>query len=117
MTTLLPGASEVFTHGLDVRPRSTAFFATSAAATITEGFEVFVQDVMDAIATAPWSSTQSVPSARVTGTALAIRPSAEPGGVDQAGAGTSWPPGPVAGASLAGNDSADASSTPLLIPS
>ena len=37
-----PGASVVLTHGLVVRPFSTAFFASSAAPIITEGFEVFV---------------------------------------------------------------------------
>ena len=34
-------------------PRSTAFFATMPAATITEGFEVLVQLVMAAITTLP----------------------------------------------------------------
>ena len=55
MTTLEPGASVVFTHGLRFSPRSTAFLATSAAATITDGLEVLVQEVMAAMATAPWS--------------------------------------------------------------
>ena len=35
VTTWLPGASEVFTQGLAVRPFSTAFRATSPAATST----------------------------------------------------------------------------------
>src|SRR5690348_12832881 len=106
MTTFDPGASVVLTHGLRVRPRSTAFFASSAAATITEGLDVFVQDVIAAIATAPWSSTHSVPSARVTRVGLDVRPSA-PFAAD-AGAGTlvSTAPG-----SDAGNDSSFASST------
>src|SRR4029453_6862718 len=37
MTTLDPGAREVLTHGLEVRPRSTALRASSPAASITDG--------------------------------------------------------------------------------
>ena len=37
------------THGLRVRPFSTAFFATSAAASMTYGLEVLVQEVIAAI--------------------------------------------------------------------
>ena len=48
-----PGASEVFTHGFTSSPRSTAFFASSPAPIITEGFEVFVQLVIAAITTRP----------------------------------------------------------------
>src|ERR671923_165995 len=70
MTTLDPGASEVLTHGLEVRPRSTALRASSPAASITDGLEVLVQLVMAAITTCPWSSWNSPPSARRTGTAL-----------------------------------------------
>src|SRR3954451_22950044 len=62
MTTFDPGASEVLTHGLRCRPRSTAFFASSAAPTMTDGFDVLVHDVMAAMTTAPWSSSNSVPS-------------------------------------------------------
>src|SRR6266542_1920650 len=61
MTTFEPGASVVFTQGLLVRPRSTAFFARSAAATITDGLDVFVHDV---------------PSASVIGVGLDVRPRA-----------------------------------------
>ncbi len=53
MTTWLPGASEVLTHGLTVRPLACAFLATSPAATSTLGFEVLVQLVIAAITTAP----------------------------------------------------------------
>ena len=35
---------------------------------MTAGFEVFVQLVIAAITTAPWSSSNSVPSASFTGT-------------------------------------------------
>ena len=68
-----PGASEVFTHGLTSSPRSTAFRASSAAAIITAGLEVFVQLVMAAITTWPLSISHAVPSARVTVTGFEIR--------------------------------------------
>ena len=54
MTTFEPGARLVLTHGLRVRPRSTAFLASRPAPTITDGFEVLVQLVIAAITTAPW---------------------------------------------------------------
>ena len=54
MTTLEPGASVVFTHGFDLNPFSTAFFASRAAPIITEGLEVLVQEVIDAITTSPF---------------------------------------------------------------
>ena len=44
----------VFTQGLDLRPFSTAFFASSAAPIITDGFEVLVQEVIEAITTSPF---------------------------------------------------------------
>ncbi len=53
MTTCEPGASDVFTHGLLVRPRSTAFLASRPAPIITLGFEVLVQLVIAATTTAP----------------------------------------------------------------
>jgi hypothetical protein len=56
VTTFEPGASEVFTHGLRPSPAATAFLASSPAPSITDGFEVFVQLVIAAITTAPWSS-------------------------------------------------------------
>src|SRR5205823_6556242 len=46
----------------DVRPASTAFFASRPAPIITLGFEVLVQEVMAAITTEPWSSSKSSPS-------------------------------------------------------
>ena len=64
----------VFTHGLRVRPRSTAFLASSAAPIITCGLEVLVQEVIAAITTAPWSSSNVVPSSPVTRTGLDGRP-------------------------------------------
>ena len=46
---------EVFTQGFTSRPRSVAFFASSPAAIMTDGFEVLVHDVIEAIETMPWS--------------------------------------------------------------
>src|SRR5260370_29559992 len=66
MTTLDPGASVVFTQGLRFRPLSTAFLASSAAPTMTEGLDVFVHEVMAAITTLPWSTPVVVPSSSVT---------------------------------------------------
>ena len=62
VTTFEPGARLDFTHGRRVRPRSTAFFASRPAATITCGFDVFVQLVMAAMTTAPWSRGKRSPS-------------------------------------------------------
>src|SRR4051794_8767088 len=76
MTTLDPGASVVFTHGLLVRPRSTAFLASSAAPIITCGLEVLVQEVMAAITTWPWSTKVSVPSSMTTRVGLEGRSAA-----------------------------------------
>ena len=59
MTTREPGARLVFTQGFTVRPFSTAFFARSPAPSITLGFEVFVQEVIAAITTRPWSMPSS----------------------------------------------------------
>ncbi len=53
MTTLEPGAREVFTQGLRVSPFSTAFCAIRPAAIITLGLEVLVQEVIAAITTSP----------------------------------------------------------------
>ncbi len=54
MTTFDPGARLALTQGLVLSPFSTAFFASRPAASITEGFEVFVQLVIAAITTEPW---------------------------------------------------------------
>ncbi len=67
MTTLEPGAIDVLTHGLALSPRSTAFLASIPAATMTDGLDVFVHEVIAAIATCPWSIALVVPSARVNG--------------------------------------------------
>ena len=54
MTTREPGASEVLTDGSTISPRSTAFFASKPAASMTLGFEVLVQEVIAAMTTSPW---------------------------------------------------------------
>src|SRR5213080_5485667 len=106
MTTLEPGASEVFTHGLRCRPRSTAFFASRPAPTITNGLDVLVHEVMAATTTAPWSISTSSPS-RVKRAVLDARPPEEWAGCP---AGSSCAPWLLtAGGSLAGNDSLEPS--------
>jgi hypothetical protein len=52
---------DVLTHGLEVSPRSTAFFASRPAATMTLGFDVLVQLVIAAITTAPSARSRLVP--------------------------------------------------------
>ena len=61
------------THGLLVSPFSTAFLATRPAAIITLGFEVFVQLVIAATTTAPWSTCEAHAGA-CTATAAAAPP-------------------------------------------
>src|SRR3989337_2595975 len=53
VTTFEPGARLVFTYGGTFRPRSAAFFASRPAPSITEGFEVLVQEVMAAMTNGP----------------------------------------------------------------
>ncbi len=74
MTTLEPGASEVLTQGLRVRPRARALRATSPAAIITSGFEVLVQLVMAAMTTDPWVRGKRVPSSSTGTTSWARAP-------------------------------------------
>ena len=59
MTTREPGARLVLTHGFVRRPRLMAFRASRPAATITEGFEVLVHEVIAAITTEPSCSIAS----------------------------------------------------------
>src|ERR671937_2829318 len=75
MTTLEPGASDVFTHGLTSRPRCTALRASRPAPIITSGFEVLVQLVIAAMTTSPWSRLNVSPST-VTGTEVFVSASA-----------------------------------------
>jgi hypothetical protein len=113
MTTFEPGASDVFTHGLAVSPRSTAFLASSPAPIITDGLEVFVQEVIAAMTTWPWSISVSVPSASVSGVAADTRSATwTPPVPEPAASPFSWrEPLPLcAGLSEAGKDSALSSS-------
>ena len=118
MTTLLPGASDVLTQGLTVSPRSTAFLASSAAPIITDGFEVLVHDVIEAIDDGAVVELELAavgrPDRRPAWTAGPSRPASRAGSGGRGGAGRA---APTAGESLAGKDSADASSTPLRMPS
>jgi hypothetical protein len=89
--------------------------ASSAAPIITDGLEVLVHDVMAAIATAPWSTSNDVPSESSMRVGLDGRPSAVRAAECQstgAPAPAAWPlPSPLLdGGSLEGNDSAEASS-------
>src|ERR1700687_751232 len=61
-TTCEPGASEVLTHGLTVKPLAAALRARSPAPTITLGFDVLVQEVIAAITTSPWPRSWVRPS-------------------------------------------------------
>ena len=60
MTTIDPGARLVLTHGFVVNPRWTAFLASRPAPIITLGFDVFVQLVIAATTTEPWSSAAAL---------------------------------------------------------
>src|SRR5205807_5674325 len=53
-------------YGFTVRPSSTAFLASSPAATMTDGFEVLVQLVMAAMTTDPFSTCASGLAATAT---------------------------------------------------
>ena len=59
MTTREPGARLVFTHGLACNPASTAFLASRPAATITDGLDVLVQLVIEAMTTEPLPSAEA----------------------------------------------------------
>src|ERR1700712_5145910 len=61
-TTWLPGASDVFTHGLTVSPLAAALRASRPAPISTLGFDVLVQDVIAAITTSPWPRSKLRPS-------------------------------------------------------
>src|SRR3954451_5009018 len=61
VTTLEPGASDVFTHGWRCRPRARALRASRPAPSMTDGFDVFVHDVIAAITTWPWASLTAAP--------------------------------------------------------
>ncbi len=86
------------TYGATSRPSSTAFFASSPAATITDGLEVFVQLVIAAMTTQPFSSVL----AGFAATAVAARPLTGPpssDNLDRASA-SGWGPFPNAAVKL-----------------
>src|SRR5260370_7558547 len=68
-TTCEPGASEVLTQGLTVRPFAAALRARRPAPIITLGLDVLVHDVIAAITTSPWPRSWLRPG---TGTRLPI---------------------------------------------
>ena len=78
---------------------------------MTDGFDVLVHDVIAAIVTAPWSSSNSVPSSSRTCCGLLGRPAPE--GAGAFGLSPLVPSSLLLGASDAGKDSATASSYPL----
>ncbi|CAB4548850.1 unannotated protein [freshwater metagenome] len=51
----------VLTQGLLLKPFSTAFLASNAAAIITDGLDVLVHDVIDAITTSPFPTDVDLP--------------------------------------------------------
>src|SRR5918994_4151289 len=116
MTTLEPGASDVLTHGFDVRPRSAALRASSPAPIITLGFDVLVHEVIAAITTCPWSSSVSVPSASVSGTCAETRSATCTPPVPEPEAGSGWRAGEgapfVPGGSEAGDHPPGRSAAP-----
>ena len=103
-----PGARLVFTCGSTVSPFSTAFLASSPAPIITDGFEVLVQLVIEAITAEPCLSVASWPS-RLTFTPPLGSASGAPGlgSPPAVGSGSPSPvtPAASAGVSLAGKDS------------
>ena len=63
----------VLTHGLDFKPFSTAFLANKAAPIITDGFEVLVHEVIEAITTSPFVILVAVPPTLISiGLALVL---------------------------------------------
>ena len=121
MTTFEPGASDVLTHGWRVSPRAAALRASRPAPSMTDGFEVFVHDVIAAMTTCPWSSLNvspsSVTSAAVSECSAITVPAATAGAAAGSCGSGSWPGAPLAGGSEAGKVSAIASSWPWAISS
>ena len=111
MTALEPGASDVLTVGPTVSPRATAFLASKPAPTITVGLEVFVHEVIAAIATDPVRmDPRTAPIRRpIAGYGSSAIESGS-GAAESASCSRS-PPRAYEGGSLAGNESADATST------
>src|SRR5262249_32452360 len=93
-TTCEPGASEVFTQGLTLRPLDKALRASSPAPIMTVGFDVLVHDVIAAITTSPWPRSCGRPSTgkRFAGPALAKSLSSGAVAIEGCSSKTSLPP-------------------------
>jgi hypothetical protein len=81
VTTREPGASEVLTVGPTRRPRATAFRASSPAPTITVGLDVFVHDVIAAMATEPCRTIAPDPPISMATLQLSVAPVVPPSSV------------------------------------
>ena len=99
------------TQGLRRSPRSTAFFASSPAPSMTCGFDVFVQLVIAAMTTAPWSSSNVSPSSSTSTLVRAWVAVATAGCGSGLGSGSCAPGSCATVGSLAGNVSATALSS------
>ena len=72
-TALEPGASELLTQGLRVRPRARALRASNPAAMTLRGLDVFVQLVIAAMITAPSGMVPSLGISHAPAMPLAAR--------------------------------------------
>src|SRR5258707_7186807 len=79
VTAFEPGVSDVLTRGETLKPRATAFRARRPAPTITVGFEVFVHDVIAAIATEPVRIDARCPSSSTSTAGYSSSPATGPG--------------------------------------
>ena len=77
---------------------------------MTEGLEVLVQEVIEAIVTAPWSRVNWVPSSRVTSTGVEGRPPSLGAAEAQSFGGAASPPPLLVAGSEAGKVSSTDSS-------
>src|SRR6476469_5591903 len=118
VTTRDPGASEVLTVGPTDSPRAIAFRASSPAPTMTVGLDVFVHDVIAAIATDPVRISADVPptvtvvAGYAAFSSLVVAPGSPEERSGRARPGESVAPSVANdGGSEAGNESAEASST------
>jgi hypothetical protein len=111
VTAFDPGARDVFTYGGTVRPRATAFRASRPAPIMTVGFDVFVHDVIAAIATDPVRMVASRSPTAIRTAGYSRSPSVPPSGAADGAGWWSAPSTEKDGGSLAGKESAEASST------
>src|SRR5699024_8430100 len=90
VTTVEPGARDVFTYSGTFNPFSIAFFANSPAPSITYGFDVLVQEVIAAIANAPVFITEVSPFGWLTPASLSNSDLSKPNPGVPAGAFTAF---------------------------